>query len=1264
MKRRKNTASVAANPILIGAVTTVVIIVAVFLAYNANKGLPFVPTFTLNVETQNAKRLVVGNEVREGGERIGIVSAIKTIKLPQDKTGAELKLQLDRKYTPVPSDTRYIIRSKGTLGLKYVDQVRGQSPKAYRENAVVPAGPDQSTPELDDFFSTFDEPTRENIRLNLDYFASAFAGRGVDLNRTFSTLPQLLGDLVPVMQTLSRPSNDLRGFINELADFTRITAPVAGDLSDGFTTAGDTFEAFSRDPNALDQTIAQSPETLDTAIRELPVGRQLFRALVDVAPATTSASAELRRSAPPISRALAVGTTVLPKTVRLSKDLTGSLRSLGALGALAARQPDPGRPADDHGDREPHPQVPRAPRDRLQLLELLLDVHQRPPRREGQHRDDPAHRGQADAAGPDERARRLRGDRTGQRPAVAAAARQRPRGAARPALRPCGRRAGQRRLRAGAAWLPRAPSQGRPGGVQHRRRRADPGQPGADLHRQAPRPRRADLQCRAGRHRPVGAPMRLFKRSRRRRSGPSPVIVALGVIALLVIGSFLAVTKDIPFVNEPYVMKAAFKDSDGIKPGSPVREAGVAIGEVTKVEPTQKGGRAAVVTMAITKNGLPIKTDATLKIRPRIFLEGNFVVEVSPGRPGSPALPDGGMIASDHTANPVQFDQVLLALKSDVRDDLRNTFAELSVAEGAGAAKAFNRSLKYQPAAYKFSAIVAEALLGEQPHDLSKWIAGQGIVFSALDRDPAALRGLIDNFNTTTAAIADRQADLRSALQELPVTLRTALPTLSSLNAAFPPVRRFATAALPGVKSTGPTVDALLPFIKQLRGLVQPSELRGLSADLRASTPPLASFARTSVPLLGELRTLASCVSSTLVPYGNQTLTDPNFPAAGRVYEEFPKSLVGLAGESRSNDANGQCFKVLGSGGLTTVDLGNGLLGAAAQPMQGVNPPPQRTLPPLMADAPCENQELPDLRTTVGAPPKQTTNDPNDPEILARIKKAQEVAVALLRSQLDAAGQQGPGPRQGGHPQPAGRRAQGDEGTGGPRMILTLRKNFRYIVALLLIAALALGVAAYVTAKQGARIPFLSPSPVRITATLDTAQAITPGQGQSVQVAGVKVGNIADVKLVDGRAELQLDIEPKWIDRGLIKTDATALLRPRTPLKDMYLQVFPGDRDGGKPIKKGFSLPLRNTLTDVNLDEILSALDGRTRDYITLLLNGAATGLKGRGGDLAEVFNRFEPTVQDLGPVNRAVASERVALRSLVSALAGSTASWPSARTS
>jgi len=215
-------------------------------------------------------------------------------------------------------------------------------------------------------------------------------------------------------------------------------------------------------------------------------------------------------------------------------------------------------------------------------------------------------------------------------------------------------------------------------------------------------------------------------------------------------------------------------------------------------------------------------------------------------------------------------------------------------------------------------------------------------------------------------------------------------------------------------------------------------------------------------------------------------------------------------------------------------------------------------------------------------------------------------------------------------------------------MSRTIRKNLAPFLAIIGLVAIAVVVGGYILHEQRLRFPFVQGATMRINVELDNAQAVTPGQGQTAQVAGVQIGDIAEVKLKDGRAIVGLDIKPKYKD--LIHRDATASLRPRTGLKDMYVQIFPGK--DGPPVKEGFTIPARNSLTDVDLDEILSQLDARTRDYVTLLANGAGQGLRGRGRDLANVLKRFEPTVRDLGRVNHAVGAERVQLRRLVTSLA------------
>jgi len=202
--------------------------------------------------------------------------------------------------------------------------------------------------------------------------------------------------------------------------------------------------------------------------------------------------------------------------------------------------------------------------------------------------------------------------------------------------------------------------------------------------------------------------------------------------------------------------------------------------------------------------------------------------------------------------------------------------------------------------------------------------------------------------------------------------------------------------------------------------------------------------------------------------------------------------------------------------------------------------------------------------------------------------------------------------------------------------------DFAAIIGLFVIAV---GVGGYILANQRLRFPVVEEAPKRIKAEFSTAQAITPGQGQTVRVSGVKIGDVGKVDLKDGRAVVTFEILPKFKD--LLHENATALLRPKTALKDMFVEVRPGD-DSTPVARDGFVIPVANTLPDINPDEVLSALDADTRDYLRLLVSGAGRGLKDRGDDLREVFKRFEPTHRDLARVNQKVAERRQNLRRLI----------------
>ena len=483
---------------------------------------------------------------------------------------------------------------------------------------------------------------------------------------------------------------------------------------------------------------------------------------------------------------------------------------------------------------------------------------------------------------------------------------------------------------------------------------------------------------------------------RRRGHKPGLSLTAIGAIALAVVLvlSYLGYTKSIPFRSH-WEVQAAFKSSNNIRPNSPVRIAGVEVGKVTEVQAAE--GDGAVVTMRIDENGRPLHEDATFTIRPRIFLEGNFFVDVNPGTPSAPELEDGDVVPVNQTATPVQLDQVLTALQSDTRADLQVLLKEYASGLRGKGARGFNRSIEYWEPAYRDSAIVAEATLGETERDLSGYVREAGAVAAALDRNAEALKSLITDFNVTAAAFAREDSSLREAVAELPRTLRAGQPALAALNASFPDLRALARELTPGVRNSDEAIDASTPLVAQLRRLVGEDELKGLVSDLRPAVPSLARLSTRSVDLFKEVRRASSCTNEVLLPWANDTVPDPNFPATGKVYEEAPKPLPGLASESRSGDGNGQWFRVLVAGGTNLVTLSPGVFATRALPINGSNPPKPLARPPLNADAPCELQETPDLETVPGVPPPQRRVDITTPEFRSRYAKAKDRAVDWLQ---------------------------------------------------------------------------------------------------------------------------------------------------------------------------------------------------------------------------------------------------------------------------
>jgi ABC-type transporter Mla subunit MlaD len=479
-------------------------------------------------------------------------------------------------------------------------------------------------------------------------------------------------------------------------------------------------------------------------------------------------------------------------------------------------------------------------------------------------------------------------------------------------------------------------------------------------------------------------------KKRRTRNRVSPFAAGMIVIVLITILVYVAFSPSLPF-SSPYQVKAVLANAANIQARSPVRIAGVNVGEVKTVE-RQPDSTYTLVTMSIEKQGLPIYKDAEVKVRPRIFLEGNFFMDLQPGTPGAGAIKDGGTIPITQTSGPVQLDQVLTALQADTRKQLQVLIRgygnalngkplpgedkdQVPAVKGLTAGEALNKSLDYSPAALRGLSLVNQASMGTDLHDLSKLIAGQQKVSAALSSNDQNLKDLVTNFNRTTAAFASESTNLSRTIHLLPGVLEQAHPTLTDLNASFPPTRAFAREILPGVRQSAATITAAFPWITQVRKLVSKPELQGLVAELKPAVSSLSSVTDESLVLLPQVDLVNRCFIRNILPTGDKPVDDGFLSTGLPNYKEFWQTMTSLSGESQNFDGNGSYTRFQTGGSNNTVSTGPTTIGGpprfgnAAAPPVGTRPARPATKPPYNRTLACYKNALPNLKATTGAGP-------------------------------------------------------------------------------------------------------------------------------------------------------------------------------------------------------------------------------------------------------------------------------------------------------
>lgn len=467
----------------------------------------------------------------------------------------------------------------------------------------------------------------------------------------------------------------------------------------------------------------------------------------------------------------------------------------------------------------------------------------------------------------------------------------------------------------------------------------------------------------------------------------NPVRFGFVVLVILAILLFFGFTKHVPFTHG-FRLKATFSNALNVAPKSPVRIAGVNVGSVSSV---QRVGNAGVMTMELSPSALPIHSDATVKIRSRTFLEGNWFVELQPGTPSAPTVSSGYTIPVTHTSDPVQLDQVLGALNSETRSNLQTVLDEYGSAltrtptaaqdaeqnpavRGINAAQALKKTYFDSPEALRGGTIVNQALGGVERHDLSHMIAGIEKFSAALNVHEQQLGELISNFNTFLGAFAAQSTSLRAAVTQLPGALHNAGRAFKNFNAAAPTIRTFSLDLIPGVEQTPSTIAAAFPWIEQVQASLSPSELGGVAKGLGEASPTLAELFVTQPGFLKQTELFSKCLSNVFYPAGNTKLQDGSSTSGVEAYKEFWYSLPGLAGIGQSFDGNGLTTRFMVNTGQQTlrsapVSIVGGsnrgerlrLLAHTSQSPQGTRPAFPASEPPYEPLVPCYKQAVPNL---------------------------------------------------------------------------------------------------------------------------------------------------------------------------------------------------------------------------------------------------------------------------------------------------------------
>lgn len=512
----------------------------------------------------------------------------------------------------------------------------------------------------------------------------------------------------------------------------------------------------------------------------------------------------------------------------------------------------------------------------------------------------------------------------------------------------------------------------------------------------------------SGQHRQNGQSTRRPRRTsavRRRHARRGPLVAGTAAVLIIGIAAYAAFGPGLPFESQ-YELRAVFATSNELGPGSDVRIGGISIGSVERVG--SGPGHTALVTIRIADRSVPIHADARLTIDPRLALEGNYYINVSPGTPLAPVLRAGATIPLAQTSGLVQIDQLVDTFTLPTRHALKSSIAQL--AGGLGSAGSTTRSpgtgsdglrraTRELDGALGSIAQVSEAAQGTQPGDLSRALGSTGAFTAQLSESPAALAGLVTSFDHTFAALAANTPALSASIAQLDDVLKVAPERLTSIDAALPGLTSFALALRPALRQAPMTLGDTNRMLSQIGQLVEHPELPSLLDALEPVTASLPTLEVRLDALFPYVTLAMNCVSQKVVPGLDMVAPDGPNTTGAPAWLDFLHLAAGLASSSANSDANGTALRL----GITEsdVDLQATIpgLGAVFVPgkVDGLDPTwlGLGVYPPDRPDQRCVDQPLPNLGARDGAPPAEFR-----PSSISPQQREENSALAALRAAI------------------------------------------------------------------------------------------------------------------------------------------------------------------------------------------------------------------------------------------------------------------------